>query len=265
MPIPPQVLAAGIGGGLGLVGSLAGIKAQKDSAKDAADQREAQMNLIQNFGNAAMESILPGYRRGQDVRQQALDNTLALQGDTFMPRMEAVKSGGYMGQQAQIAGLLGHRNALLGDPVNYGAYQPQSVPTNYTELAGLINPKSLTFPEMTMPEYSAGAELGLTPFNASAYLQANPDVAQYYEANKGKLIDDSGVDTFNSAEGYAQYHYDKFGRGENRPLTIQEAASRNQMAANPVTAPQQTTTAQATAAAPIFTTEQVQNIFKEMG
>lgn len=260
MAIPPAVVAAGVGAAAGLAGTALDIRAQKKAASKLEDQRDNELNLIMGFGNAAIEAMTPGYQAGQDVRQTALDQTLALQGKTFMPQVEAVRRGDYMAQQAINASLIGQRNALLGDPVDYGAYQPQSVPVNYaTELAGLVNPQSLNFQDIQMPDFRQGAELGLTPFNAAAYLQANPDVANYYKTNAKELVA-GGDPLYATAEGFAKYHYDQSRlAGENRPLTIQEAQQRNQVAT------QQTTTAEATPANAVFNSEQVKNILSSMG
>ncbi len=231
---------------------LYGIKSQKKMTAQQEKQRKVTENLIRDFGLAGIEAITPSYQQAQDIRQQALDQTLGLQGETFAPQMEAMRRGDYMAQQAALAGLMGQRNALLGDPINYGALQPQSVPVNYSELSGLTDPQSLQFQQMQVPQYTKGAELGLTPINPDAYLAANPDVLADYEANKDTLAI-GGDPTLATKQGFALRHFDQYGRAENRPMNIQQAAAR-----------QTTTTGQATAAAG-FSPAQVQNIFNAMG
>lgn len=239
--------------GLAQIGSdLYGIKSQKKMTAEQEKQRRVTENLIRDFGFAGIEAITPSYQQAQNIRQQALDQTLGLQGETFIPQMEAMRRGDYMAQQAALAGLMGQRNALLGDPIDYGALQPQSVPVNYSELSGLTNPQSLQFQQMQVPQYTKGAELGLTPINPDAYLAANPDVLADYEANKDALAI-GGDPTLATKQGFALRHFDQYGRAENRPMNIQQAAAR-----------QTTTAGQATAAAG-FSPAQVQNIFNAMG
>ena len=231
---------------------LYGIKTQKKITEKQEKQRKVTENLIRDFGLAGIEAITPSYQQAQEIRQEALDQTLELQGETFAPQMEAMRRGDYMAQQAALAGLMGQRNALLGDPINYGALQPQSVPVNYSELSGLTDPQSLQFQQMQVPQFTKGAELGLTPINPDAYLAANPDVLADYEANKDALAI-GGDPTLATKQGFALRHFDQYGRAENRPMNIQQAAAR-----------QTTTTGQATAAAG-FSPTQVQNIFNAMG
>lgn len=239
--------------GLAQIGSdLYGIKTQKEITAEQEKQRNVTENLIRDFGLAGIEAITPSYQQAQNIRQQALDQTLGLQGQTFAPQMEAMRRGDYMAQQAALAGLMGQRNALLGDPIDYGALQPQSVPVNYSELSGLTDPQSLQFQQMQVPQYTKGAELGLTPINPDAYLAANPDVLADYEANKDALAI-GGDPTLATKQGFALRHFDQYGRAENRPMNIQQAAAR-----------QTTTAGQATAAAG-FSPAQVQNIFNAMG
>ena len=55
-------------------------------------------------------------------------------------------------------------------------------------------------------------------YDAQNYLAANPDIRDYYTANKAALLE-GGDDRFETPEGYAKWHYDTMGKWEqNRPL-----------------------------------------------
>ena len=121
-----------------------------------------------------------------------------------------------MAQQAILAGLMGQRAATLGDPINYGALQPQSVPVDMSALTGITNPTGINFTPMATPDYGDTAQETFTAGDVSQYLANYPDIAQEYNATKDKLIKDSGNDIFNSLEGYAKWHYDNYGKDEGR-------------------------------------------------
>ena len=213
-PLTIAMTAASLGG------SILGNKAQKDAVKQAEAQRQANMGLIQDYGQRAIEAIMPGYQTAQGVRQQAMGQNLALTGSTFRPMLESVQMGDYMGQQALLAGLMGQRNAILGDPINYGALQAQSVPVNYNALSGLTSPQGIDFTPMQTPEYSKGAQMEWNAQTTQDYLAANPDVRADYQANKAALLQ-GGDPQFRTEEGYAKWHYDNYGRKENRPLKLE--------------------------------------------
>ena len=75
-------------------------------------------------------------------------------------------------------------------------------------------------PQQSTPTLGAGyAATGLSSnfaggggFNPQTYLQANPDVAQYYNANARQLSS-----RFPNAEAFANYHMQTFGESEQRP------------------------------------------------
>ena len=159
--------------------------------------------------------------------------------------MQSIQTGDYMAQQALLAGLMGQRNAILGDPINYGALQAQSVPVDYSALTGLTNPQGLDFTQLETPEFSKGGQMDWSAFDAQNYLTANPDIKADYEANKAALLA-GGDPQFRTAEGYAKWHYDNYGKAEGRPTNGQAAQ-----------------TAQAPQA--VFTSEQVRNAISRMG
>jgi|TARA_R110000824_G_scaffold14315_2_gene61010 hypothetical protein len=55
-------------------------------------------------------------------------------------------------------------------------------------------------------------------YDVKNYLLANPDVVTQYNEDKDALIA-GGDERFETVEGYGKYHYDTFGKWENRKLT----------------------------------------------
>ena len=240
-PLTIAMTAASLGG------SILGNKAQKDATKQAEAQRQANIGTIQEYGQRAAQALAPGYQASQDIRQRALSQNLGLAGSTFRPMIEQLQAGDYMGQQAVLAGLMGQRSAILGDPINYGALQPQNIPVNYGALSGITSPTGVEFAQAAQPMQAP--EFMDTAFSAQQYLAANPDIAADYQANRAALIA-GGDPQFRTSEGYAQWHYNNYGRAEGRP-----------------TRPTGQAAGQATAStgAQDFSTTQVADIFRNMG
>jgi len=167
-PLTIAMTAASLGG------SVLGNNAQKDAAAQAEAQRQANMGLIQDYGQRAVQALTPGYQAAQDIRQQAMDQNLGLAGSTFRPMIEQVQAGDFMGQQALLAGLMGQRNAILGDPINYGNLSAQNVPVNYGALSGLTSPQSLDFQPIQAPDFGDTAQTTFTAFDTQEYLKSVP-------------------------------------------------------------------------------------------
>ena len=224
--MPDPVTGAIIGGVASLAGSYMQNKANQKLADQSAANRAKEISMIKDYGQRATESLLPAYQAAQDIRQQGMNQNLALAGQTFRPMIDATQTGDYMAQQALLAGLMGQRSAILGDPINYGNLQAQSVPMDYSQLGGLTNPQSLDFKPFEQIEYSNSGVMDWDAFKAQSYLEANPDVAADYEALKGQLLA-GGDPQFRTAEGYAKWHYDNYGKQEGRPTEPQAAGQQN--------------------------------------
>lgn len=224
--MPDPVTGAIIGGVTSLAGSYMQNKANEKMAEQSAANRAKEISMIKDYGQRATESLLPAYQAAQDIRQQGMNQNLALAGQTFRPMIDATQTGDYMAQQALLAGLMGQRSAILGDPINYGNLQAQSVPMDYSQLGGLTNPQSLDFKPFEQIEYSNSGVMDWDAFKAQSYLEANPDVAADYEALKGQLLA-GGDPQFRTAEGYAKWHYDNYGKQEGRPTEPQAAGQQN--------------------------------------
>lgn len=226
------ITGALIGGAASLGGSYLQNKANKKLAEQSAKNRDNEIGMIKQYGQRATESMLPAYQASQDIRQQGMNQNLALAGQTFRPMVDATQTGDYMAQQALLAGLMGQRNAILGDSVDYGALQAQSVPMDYSQLTGLTNPQPLDFKGFEQIEYSNSGVMDWDAFTAQGYLAANPDVLIDYNLKKAELLE-GGDPQFRTAEGYAKWHWDNYGKAEGRPLKPGEASTPEAGASTP--------------------------------
>jgi len=210
--------AAALGGAAAsLGGSYLQNKANKKMAEQSAKNRTQEIGMIKDYGQRATESMLPAYQAAQDIRQQGMNQNLSLAGQTFRPMIDATQTGDYMAQQALIAGLMGQRSAILGDNINYGNLQAQSVPMDYSQLGGLTNPQPLDFKGFEQIEYSNAGVMDWDANTAQGYLSANPDILADYNSKKAQLLE-GGDPQFNTAEGYAKWHWDNYGKAEGRSL-----------------------------------------------
>lgn len=205
------VTGAVIGGVASLAGSYMQNKANEKMAEQSAAQRAQEISMIKDYGQRATESMLPAYQAAQDIRQQGMNQNLALAGQTFRPMVDATQTGDYMAQQALLAGLMGQRSAILGDNINYGNLQAQSVPMDYSQLGGLTNPQPLDFKGFEQIEYSNAGVMDWDANKAQQYIAANPSVKADYLANKEALIA-GGDPQFSTLEGYAKWHFDNYGQ-----------------------------------------------------
>jgi hypothetical protein len=96
-----------------------------------------------------------------------------------------------------------------------------------TEINGLLG---LT-PTSTTAANGLSGSSGASGFNASAYLASNPDVASAASQAVGHVYDPTTGKLFQSADEYAQYHYDAFGEAEDRSPTGTTAATTTAAAA----------------------------------
>jgi hypothetical protein len=230
--------------------SIMGNNAQKDAIAQAEAQRQANMGLIQQYGNRASEALLPGYQAGQNIRQEGMNRNMALAGSTFRPMIETMQSGDMMAQQALIDSIGRMRNARLGDPVG-APIQAQNVPMDYSALSGLINPQPLQFQPIQETQFSDTGMTDWSSADVNKYLEAQKDVKDDYMANRDKLIA-GGDPQFATLEGYARWHYDNKGRDE--------IAKGLRSAVEGVTVPGPTSGMQSPSQG-AFTSQQVANIF----
>lgn len=112
-------------------------------SRQSADEANAmaQKRTDQQIGmlNQARGLIGPAYQRSGDIRQQALNRSLGLAGQMFMPQMQSMQGGNFAAQQAILGGLPAQRAALLGGRMPAPA-QAQMLPFDQNAMQGFINP-----------------------------------------------------------------------------------------------------------------------------
>ena len=133
------ITMAVVGAGASLLGSSADRRAAGKQANQANAVYEQRANQQIDMLNQARGLIGPAYQRSGDLRQQALNRSLGLAGQMFMPQMQSMQGGNYAAQQAILGGLPAQRAALLGGRMPAPA-QAQMLPFDQSALQGFINP-----------------------------------------------------------------------------------------------------------------------------
>lgn len=131
MGFDPITMAVGAGA-MNLLGSAADRRA-------AGKQANKANAVYQDRTQQALNIINPMYERTGDFRQQALNRSLGLAGQMFMPQMQSMQGGNYAAQQAIFGSLPAQRAALLGGRMPAPA-QAQMLPFDQSALQGFINP-----------------------------------------------------------------------------------------------------------------------------
>ena len=130
----------------------ANMMSQRSKKKDVSKANRRSMAMA----NTEMANMLPAYQQAQDtmiggygqagqINQEALNRAYQMQGQSFMPRMQAYQGGNVAAQNANIASIPAMRAALLGGRMPQ-MQQAQSLPIDQAALAGLINPQAQQFP-----------------------------------------------------------------------------------------------------------------------
>jgi hypothetical protein len=131
MGLDPLTMAV-VSAGANLIGSAADRRA-------AGKQANKANAIYEDRTQKALNIINPMYERTGDLRQQALNRSLGLAGQMFMPQMQSMQGGNYAAQQAILGGLPAQRAALLGGRMPAPA-QAQMLPFDQSALQGFINP-----------------------------------------------------------------------------------------------------------------------------
>jgi hypothetical protein len=131
MGFDPITMAVGAGA-MNLLGSAADRRA-------AGKQANKANAVYQDRTQQALNIINPMYERTGDLRQQALNRSLGLAGQMFMPQMQSMQGGNYAAQQAILGSLPAQRAALLGGRMPAPA-QAQMLPFDQSAIQGFINP-----------------------------------------------------------------------------------------------------------------------------
>ena len=130
----------------------ANMLGQRSQKKDVSKANRRSMAMA----NTEMANMMPAYQQAQDtmiggygqagqINQEALNRAYQMQGQSFMPRMQAYQGGNVAAQNANIASIPAMRAALLGGRMPQ-MQQAQSLPIDQAALAGLINPQAQQFP-----------------------------------------------------------------------------------------------------------------------
>ena len=135
--------------GASLAANMLGQRSQK---KDISKANRRSMAMA----NTEMANLMPAYQQAQDtmiggygqagqINQEALNRAYQMQGQSFMPRMQAYQGGNVAAQNANLSSIPAMRAALLGGRIPQ-MQQAQSLPIDQAALAGLINPQAQQFP-----------------------------------------------------------------------------------------------------------------------
>jgi hypothetical protein len=134
MGIETAVAAAAISAGANLIGNKMTNTAQKKAAAEANRVEQAKTT-------AGLGYLEPAYNRGMDAQQRAYEQSLALQGQTFRPTIDAMQGGNLAAQRAILAGLPMQRAAILGGKIDYSQLQPYQQNIDTSAMQGLFNPQ----------------------------------------------------------------------------------------------------------------------------
>jgi len=130
----------------------ANMLGQRSQKKDISKANRRSMAMA----NTEMANLMPAYQQAQDtmiggygqagqINQEALNRAYQMQGQSFMPRMQAYQGGNVAAQNANLSSIPAMRAALLGGRIPQ-MQQAQSLPIDQAALAGLINPQAQQFP-----------------------------------------------------------------------------------------------------------------------
>jgi hypothetical protein len=122
--------------------------------------QQAQDTMIGGYGQA-QDAMIGGYGQAGQINQEALNRAYQMQGQSFMPRMQAYQGGNVAAQNANLSSIPAMRAALLGGRIPQ-MQQAQSLPIDQAALAGLINPQAQQFP--AQQQFSAQQFPQMRPF-----------------------------------------------------------------------------------------------------
>lgn len=99
-------------------------KSNKDAIKSAEKQKEASQRFIQDQVNKARADIFKLFPAAQESRNKGLEAGLDLYGQAFPQMLNSFQQGNVGAQQVISAGLPQMQNAIVGNHVDMGAFQP---------------------------------------------------------------------------------------------------------------------------------------------
>jgi hypothetical protein len=158
-----QLAVAAATAGATYLGNKKTNAAQKKAAEEANRVAESRTT-------AGLGYLEPAYNRGMDAQQRAYEQSLALQGQTFRPTIDAMQGGNLAAQRAILAGLPMQRAAILGGKIDYSQLQPYQQNIDTSAMQGLFNPQPFR-PQAPM-QGSMQAQEQMSP-EMIAYMNSN--------------------------------------------------------------------------------------------
>tara|TARA_R110000822_G_scaffold87262_1_gene202872 strand:- start:143 stop:637 length:495 start_codon:yes stop_codon:yes gene_type:complete len=152
MGIETAVAAAAISAGANLIGNKMTNTAQKKAAAEANQIAQAKTT-------AGLGYLEPAYNKGMDAQQRAYEQSLALQGQTFRPTIDAMQGGNLAAQRQILAGLPMQRAAILGGKIDYSQLQPYQQNIDTSAMQGLFNPQAMQFRPQQAPQEQMSPEM----------------------------------------------------------------------------------------------------------
>ena len=160
---------------LAVAAATAGATYLGNKKKNAADKKavEEANRFEQAKTTAGLGYLEPAYNRGMDAQQKAYEQSLALQGQTFRPTIDAMQGGNVAAQRAILAGLPMQRAAILGGKIDYSQLQPYQQNIDMSAMQGLFNPQAMQFRPQAKAPMQAPQE------------QMSPEMIAYMNSNGG--------------------------------------------------------------------------------
>ena len=132
---------------LAVAAATAGATYLGNKKTNAANKKAAEEanRFAQSRTTAGLGYLEPAYNKGMDAQQRAYEQSLALQGQTFRPTIDAMQGGNLAAQRAILAGLPMQRAAILGGKIDYSQLQPYQQNIDTSAMQGLFNPQAMQF------------------------------------------------------------------------------------------------------------------------
>jgi hypothetical protein len=170
-PVVPVLTAVGggsaVAGGLAIAGTAAGLygasqdrKATSQANQQAQQQIQRSQEFIERQLTQARGDAFRLFPAAQESRQQGIEAGMNLFNQSAPLQMQAFQQGNMGAQQALAQGLPQFQNAILGQPINYAAFQPQQVNVPGIEALFSQQPRAPVPIPGAMPAATPGVQTG---------------------------------------------------------------------------------------------------------
>lgn len=150
-----KTAVAAVGVGTSLWGANKDNDANKDAIKAQQQQNEANNEFIREQAERSRHDLLPLFAAGSENRIAGADAALdAMRLGLFQGQIPAFQQGNVGAQSALLAGLPQIQNAILGNPVDMSALQPQKINLNQQALLGMFNTPDFKSSGDAMQDYT---------------------------------------------------------------------------------------------------------------